>query len=226
MIGLRHYGSIDRLYLLHSADTSEFAFNSFAQNLGQQLREVGFEHVTLKEINPFDMQSVIDAILWIADRESPPFYINITGGTNLMAGAACSAAFFVGAQAYYVVGKAGSQQEDQRVLELPVPNIPYYRTLDKTQLLVLKEIRELGGEVENASLRYELGMSPQILSYHVKELTRKRLVCTERRSVVATKDVNQSKDHDRRKLQVKITSAGNLVLSWSGVVTEQSSKRR
>ena len=37
----------------------------------------------------------------IAERgKTATIYVNITGGTNLMAGADCSASFFIGAQAY------------------------------------------------------------------------------------------------------------------------------
>ena len=54
---------------------------------------------TVCKVDPFDMNSVIDAIISIVDKERLPVYANITGGTNLMAGAALSAAFFVGAKA-------------------------------------------------------------------------------------------------------------------------------
>ena len=52
----------------------------------------------LREIDAFDMSSIIDAIMDIVESQDPPFYINISGGTNMMAGAATAASFFVGAK--------------------------------------------------------------------------------------------------------------------------------
>ncbi len=57
-------------------------------------------------ISGFDFQEFVNTIYRIYERENGKgvtFSINITGGTNLMAAAACSCAFFIGATIYYVM---------------------------------------------------------------------------------------------------------------------------
>ena len=202
--------------MLHSSNTKEFRFEDVAEDVRERLKAIGFDRVSLVQIDPFDMNSVINAILAIVEKDRPPFYINITGGTNLMAGAACAAAFFVGARAYYVLGKKGIDIQESKVIELPIPNIPYFRTLQKTQLSILRNISDLGGSTSNSALRVRSGMSAQSISYNIRELERKALITTRRdfrqretkAGVVVTKP-------DRRKLMVELTNAGKLFLSWS-----------
>ena len=91
--GYQHYG-MDKLYLLHTQDTKEFPFKKTAEEVKRRLADVGFNNVFLVEINPFDMNNIIESIVRIAESEKQAsIYVNITGGTNLMAGAARSATF-------------------------------------------------------------------------------------------------------------------------------------
>ena len=214
--GYQHYGSIRRLYILHSPDDEEFKFHELAEDVRERLKAVGFNDVVLTQIDPFDMHSIIDTILSIVDKEKSPIYINMTGGTNLMAGAACAASFFVGAKAYYVLGKKGQDLAHSRVLELPVPNIPYTRVLQKTQLSILKRISDLGGITSNSALRTASGMSAQELSYHIRELEKKALVVATRGFTYTVRKRGKTVSSiDRRKLRIEITNAGKLLLSWS-----------
>jgi len=210
--GFQLYGSIKKLFLLHAANDEQFKFKDVAEEVRKRLKNIGFSDVGLVQIDPFDMQNIIDAIVSIVDVNTPPFYINITGGTNLMAGASCSAAFFVGAKAYYVLGRIGS--DNATLIELPVPNIPYYRTLQKTQLRVLESLKYLGGSASNRAIRDRLHMTPQILSYHIQQLEKKALISTTRGTGSAS--VAGPRGLDRRKVDVSITGAGKLVLSWMG----------
>jgi DNA-binding transcriptional ArsR family regulator len=210
--GYQHYGGIRKLYLLHSPDDIEFKFKDLAMKVKKKLEGAGFEGVVLKQVNAFDMNDIIFAIIDIVDHEKPPYFVNITGGTNLMAGAACATSFFIGAKAYYVLGKRGGTMEESQVIELPVPNIPYYRTVDKSQLRVLEALSRLGGKAPNSILRESMEISPQILSYHIKELSRKGLVEVLREEVSSSQ--NESRV-DRRMITVKLTNAGKLVLGWS-----------
>src|SRR5437773_9909211 len=97
--GVQLYGSIKKLFILHAPNNEQFRFKDVAEEVRKRLKNVGFSEVELRQIDSFNMQNIIDSIIGIVDNNTPPFYINITGGTNLMAGAACSAAFFVGARA-------------------------------------------------------------------------------------------------------------------------------
>ena len=209
--GYQHYGGIRRLYLLHSPDDEEFKFRGLALGVKKRLEGTGFDGVVLKQINAFDMNDIISTIIGIVDQEKPPYFVNITGGTNLMAGAALSASFFIGARAYYVLGKKGTKPSEAEVIELPVPNIPYYRTIEKTQLRVLKTLESLGGKANSARLRDSLDMSPQTISYHVKELTKKGLVRVTRGERIT----DEGPTPDSRVILVEITNAGKLVSSWS-----------
>jgi len=206
--GVQLYGSIKKLFILHAPNNEQFRFKDVAEEVRKRLKNVGFSEVELRQIDSFNMQNIIDSIIGIVDNNTPPFYINITGGTNLMAGAACSAAFFVGARAYYVLGRSGS--DSATLIELPVPNIPYYRTRQKTQLRVLESIKKVGGSATNRAIRQHLHITPQILSYHIQQLEKKALVATARATG------SGAKRPDRRAINVSITGAGKLVLSWMG----------
>lgn len=214
--GFYHYGSVDKLYLLHSPNSNDDKFADKARDLQNKLARAGFSEVHLKEIDAFDMNSIINAILSIVEAEKPPFYINITGGTNMMAGAACAASFFVGAKAYYVLGKRESENSEYKVIELPVPNIPYYRVLSKPELSVLEALDKMGGTCTNPQLKHTLGISPQTLSYHIKELEIKALI----QVITGESKPNTPSRHstsDRRVKTIKITNAGCLVLKWTKI---------
>ncbi len=216
LTGYRHYGSIDSLYLLHSPDTGEFKFRVKAQEVKDRLRGIGFNNVILKQIDAFDMYSIINTILSIVEKEERPIFINITGGTNLMAGAACAASFFVGAKAYYVLGKTGSEPSESKVIELPVPNIPYNRVINKTQLRILAAIRKSETPISATHIRWELDISPQSLSYQLKELAKKRLI-TVSRGYSSNAGPKAIKKKDNRMLTVELSNAGKLVLAWTGL---------
>jgi len=216
--GFQFYG-MDKLYLLHSQDTEEFHFMQAAEEVKKTLADVGFPNVFLVQIDPFNMHKVIESILHIVDNErQASIHINITGGTNLMAGAACSASFFVGAKAYYVLDERklpkGTSLEDQ-IVELPIPNIPYARNLQETQMKILKKLSMGGGMTGNAQLRHELKMSPQKLSYHIKELEAKGLVTTTRGWQIETLHRNRkARKVDKRRLSISLTNSGKLLASW------------
>lgn len=210
--GYQHYGEVKKLYLLHSPDDKEFKFRGLALEVKKKLEDVGFDGVELRQINAFDMNNITSTMIAIVDQEKPPYFVNITGGTNLMAGAACAAAFFIGAKAYYVLGKRGGKMAESEIIELPLPNIPYYRTINKSQLEVLEWLSRLGGVATNSRLRDSLGTSPQVMSYRVKELVRKDLVNVLRGQVPTAGGEMKA---DRRANTVQLTEAGRLVLGWS-----------
>lgn len=217
--GFQFY-AVDKLYLLHSPDSRDFAFQKTAEGVRKRLATVGFRKVILMQINPFDMHSIIQSIVQIMEQEKQAsIHINITGGTNLMAGAACSAAFFIGARTYYVLDEnklpTGSTLKDQ-ILELPIPSIPYVRCLQGNQLKILKRLLEHGGTTSNTRLRFELKISPQKLSYHLKQLEAKGFVTTNRGCEETLQKAGKSKI-DRRRLSVLLTNSGKLVASWTDI---------
>jgi len=219
LTGFQYY-PVDKLYLLHSSNTKDYSFQKTAEEVRKRLSGIDFNNVTLTQIDPFDMNNIITSIIQIAESEkNSSIFVNITGGTNLMAGAACSASFFIGAKAYYVLDRKklpeNATLRDQ-ILELPIPKVPYARTLQKTQVKILVTLMQHNGIASNRQLRHEIKISPQKLSYNIKELEAKGFVTTkrgwEKQKMRRGKPV---KETDRRILAVSITNSGRLIVSWT-----------
>lgn len=199
--GLRAYSAIDQVYLLTSN-----AFEDVGQELQQELGEFGYE-VETDGIDAFDLRSVVDTIVSIA-RHHPEdeLYINITGGTNLMAGGATSSAFFIGATPYYVLEpQSGDEKIEDLVMELPAPTQPLTFEIKGLQRLVLEQLGQWDQNGQQGiimkNIGNELGESAQKVSYHVDQLDKKGLVQTQ---------------YDGRTKEVSMTDVGRLYLRWTG----------
>lgn len=214
--GFRYY-KVDRLYLLHSSDSGSQHFEKVALDLKKNLSDTGFNEITLVKIDAFDMRQIVDKIVEIAEKEKgSTVHINITGGTNLMAGAACSASFFIGAKAYYVLEKSvfgRSDSLENQIIELPVPRIPSSKSLEKTQKMILRKISEAGGAIMNPHLIGELRVTPQKLSYHIRVLESNGFIETSRGGK-SESDKSEGKS-DRRVLKISLTEYGRLSASWN-----------
>jgi DNA-binding MarR family transcriptional regulator len=202
LTGILVYGNVDKVYLLHSDHTF-----TKAKKLKDKLE--GFDiKVLFRRIDIFSIDEIANHITQIArDELNNSLFINITGGTNLMAGAACASAYFVGAQAYYIRDRrqmppATSKRE--LLIEIPVPNIRYNEALDKQQLTILQLLSKHNGPSTTRLLRQEgLNMSGQNLSYHLKQLVHKRLIKL------------TTSERDSRLNEISLTDVGKLVLAWS-----------
>lgn len=197
--GLRFYNSIDIVYLLPGKG---FVDNS--KKLKEELKKFGYR-VEISEVNPFDLRSIVDTIVTIAKKhENDKIYINITGGTNLMAGGATSSAFFIGATAYYVMGKEDEEKPlKEQIKILPIPNQPLYvdiTGLKRDIMEKLPQIIEEGKMNSIKELRTKLRVYPQKIHFHIKELERKGLIKTHR---------------EGRITKIEITPAGKLYLKWT-----------
>jgi DNA-binding MarR family transcriptional regulator len=201
LTGIRLYSAIDKLYLLHSQETKDKA-----QEIKIKLDAFGIKRIVFRTIDPFSMNSTVNAMTEIAKEESSNnIFVNITGGTNLMAGAACAASYFIGAQPYYVLDqtKLPNRRSKDLLVEIPVPKIPYHNALEQTQLKILQLIDNKGDKAFNKVIREEINMSPQAFSYNVKQLVKKNLI------VMTTDEFNT------RSKKLRLTDAGKLVFSWS-----------
>lgn len=200
--GYRLFGEIDKMYLLHSSVT-----RPVAQMIKRRINNVIEIEINLEKIDPFSMESIVEKIIQIGNLERKNnIFVNITGGTNMMAGAACSASFFIGAQAYYILNKKKVDKEHDKkdlLIKLPIPKIPFFKSLDKIQKEILHILNERGGITETASLKEKISISPQSLSYHIKTLDKHGLIEISRKS------------EDSRLLIIKLTSAGRLMSSWT-----------
>lgn len=199
--GLRDYASVDKVYLL----TSD-AFKDRGVELESELAEFGYD-VESHLIDAFDLRSVVDTIVGIA-KEYPDddLFINITGGTNLVAGGSTSSAFFIGATPYYVLEPQDDDEDlDDLVMELPAPTQPLTFEIEGLQrdvLVTLGKWDEQGRRgVIMREIGEELGESAQKISYHINQL--------ETRGLVEKRTAGRSKN-------IYLTDVGKLYLRWTG----------
>ncbi|WP_049937227.1 HFX_2341 family transcriptional regulator domain-containing protein [Haloplanus natans] len=198
--GLQAHGSADHVQLL----TSE-KFRSVGDELAEELSEFGY-NVEIDLIDAFDLRDVVDAVVSVA-RKNPDqeIYVNITGGTNLMAGAATASAFFIGATPYYVLEpQTGEESIDELVQKLPSPTQPLNFEIEGLQLDVLETLGRWDEEGRKGVILREIGEelseSSQKISYHVSQLEEKGLVETEM---------------EGRTKHVYVTDVGRLYLQWT-----------
>ena len=198
--GLRDYASVDKVYLL----TSD-VFENEGVELENELTEFGYD-VESYLIDAFDLRSVVDTIVSIAKKyPDEEIFINITGGTNLVAGGATSSAFFIGATPYYVLEPQNDGEKiDDLVMELPAPTQPLtFETegLQRDVLVTLGRWDEQGKSgVIMREIGEELSESAQKISYHINQLETRGLV--EKRSAGRSKNIS-------------LTDVGRLYLRWT-----------
>lgn len=192
---------IDRVYILYSKVYGESALE-LESFFGKAMVPV-----VLRPINGFDFQNIVDNIYAIYQAEhgkGVEFSINITGGTNLMAAAACSCAFFVGAKIYYVLRDPEKTAAEQLV-QIPTPRTPNLEKIKgKTAAIlgfILKKSQK-GEDVRSSDIGKAFDVDKQNSSYHLGVLEGEGLI------------ERVTDPNDRRVKLVRLTSQGRLVASW------------
>lgn len=192
---------IDRVYILYSKVYGESALE-LESFFGKAMVPV-----VLRPINGFDFQNIVDNIYAIYQAEhgkGVEFSINITGGTNLMAAAACSCAFFVGAKIYYVLRDPEKTAAEQLV-QIPTPRTPNLEKIKGKTAAILGFILEKsqrGEDVRSSDIGKAFDVDKQNSSYHLGVLEGEGLI----------ERVTDS--NDKRVKLVRLTSQGRLVASW------------
>ena len=192
---------IDRVYILYSKVYGESALE-LESFFGKAMVPV-----VLRPINGFDFQNIVDNIYAIYQAEhgkGVEFSINITGGTNLMAAAACSCAFFVGAKIYYVLRDPEKTAAEQLV-QIPTPRTPNLeRIKGKTASILgfILEKSQRGEDVRSSDIGKAFDVDKQNSSYHLGVLEGEGLI------------ERVTDPNDRRVKLVRLTSQGRLVASW------------
>lgn len=197
MNGINYYSAIDKVYLL----TGE-TFSDISQTVKNQLKNIGIKS-EIKIINPFDYNNIVYAIMGIAIKHKKDnIFINATGGTNLMAGAAITTSFFIGATSYYVLDSRfvkGSIED--LIVQVPTPKQPLYQNVSKTQRKIMEQLMKKNNTVNSISiLCKKLKINPQKMHYHIKKLNEKGLI---------------NEIPSGRKKEIEITNAGKLFLKWT-----------
>lgn len=192
---------IDRIYILYSR-----SFTESAEHL-EQFFSNAMVDTRLRSVDGFDFQGIVDTIYSIYEEEHDKevdFSINITGGTNLMAAAACSCAFFVGARICYVLRDPERSAAEQLVW-IPTPRTPNLgRIKGKTKdiLAYILEMTQEGRGITTADINSRFNVDKQNSSYHLRILESEGLI--ERRQ----------DGEDKRIKGISMTSQGRLVASW------------
>lgn len=198
--GVRGIGNIDFIYLLYS---EKFLAQAEDTKSGFVDQGYGCEMV---QIDGFDFQEIVDRIYEIYNHNNERntrYSINITGGTNLMAAAACSTAFFTGAKIYYVLYNPNdpNQSLSERLIEVPTPKIPDVKHLKDHEKSIMKILDE-GNRENNSTIADSLGMSRQLCGRYIHNLEDMGLVET------------SIGGNDRRFRQVTLTREGKMILGW------------
>lgn len=195
----------EKLYLLTNKKYSD-SVDHVEESLSGFQVEVCPEYVS-----GFDFQEIVDTIYRIYEAENGPqvtFSINITGGTNLMAAASCSCAFFIGATIYYVMDGPGSVKD--QVVPIPTPKTPNMAALKDDTKRILRYIleqTELKRSVTTAGLMEEFDTTKQSLNHQINILRNEGLV--ENSDGIAPNGKS-----DRRYRTIVLTRQGRLVASW------------
>ena len=145
----------NKLYIVHTKDETDYSYEQEAKKLKKEIEAKFNIIVNLLKVDAFDTDQIIDSILTTIhnEREEDPslskrdFVINITGGTNLMAAAASTAAYLSGSRVLYVMHPSKFRGDDL-VKELPLPPRPENDSRGKTSLttaIILEKIRDFKG---------------------------------------------------------------------------------
>jgi len=167
--------------------------------------------VEVRFISGFDFQEIVDSIYGIYEEENSrdvTFSINITGGTNLMAAAACSCAFFIGATIYYVMMGDGPVKD--QVVPIPTPKTPNMAALKQDTREILRfilEETEQGRPVTTDSMMLRFDKSKQSINQKLNTLRKEGLIEN-------GKGVGPKGMPDRRYRTIVLTRQGRLIASW------------
>ena len=201
---------IDKVYLLCSKEEIK---EEIGEKNYKKLKEAEEETLKILEdnrirdieivrIDSWIFESIVDAIMDIAAheksiREDTELHINFTSGTHVMAGAACCAAFYVGADIYYVMNKEEHRNltAEEEIRIFPIPSLPDVSKLKGLTKNVLGEIADKG-TVSNQGLMESFRLSPSKIGYHTSVLKKKRLLISE---------------NDGAKVKWSITEPGRIV---------------
>lgn len=200
-----HALGYDKLYLL-----SGTKFQDSIDKVAGTLNNFNVK-VIPKYISGFDFQEIVSTIYNIYESEKGKdveFSINITGGTNLMAAAACTCAFFIGSTIYYVMDDDKPVKE--QVLLIPTPKTPNIAALKPETREILRYILkrvESGNYATTSELMEEFNKTKQALNHQINILRNEGLVTN-------GEIKNANGKVDRRYRSIILTQQGRLIASW------------
>jgi hypothetical protein len=194
------------LWLIHSKKDKKNDFPKIAKKLKSDL-ESAYPRLKIKlktMDSAFEIDSTMDAIAEIIHKEmddndellKSDFTLNITGGTNAMAGATMMSATWYGTKAHYVLEpQKGDPEDTQYVRDLPVKSIGIAKMKDN-QLTILKMIDESNYKIPNTPK----GISKKDIDITKGTITRKQLLY-DIETNSKTEKTNNKKTLNKRSLE-------------------------
>lgn len=199
---------VDKMYLIYSNQRKHSA-----ESLQNKFQKMGVE-CAIKGVSGFDFQEIVDTIYAIygenVNAKDLRYSINITGGTNLMAAAICSTAFFINAELYYVMydrekAEKGLSQDpvSERVKRIPTPKIPNVNGLRPVTREILEYILDNDGpDLTSVVVADAFGYSRQALKHHTDILKKEGIIEVEKW------------DKNHRLSRITLTQEGRMVAGW------------
>jgi|GEM_PF-1566922 DNA-binding MarR family transcriptional regulator len=212
------FGRIDKLILIVGKE-----FEQNAEDLKTEFEKIWGIDVTYYTIDPFTKNGVMEIIEIMKkiknDYPKDNMYINISGGTNLMAGVALSGAFMIGCkEVYYLLDPKFLKKGENDLITIPVPKIIFPDALTPIQRAVLMAIySELGMGKNNGNEDTKIKNIKEFADRFYKK-KKKNPLQTIKSHIDTLKEMNLieiSRDEDNAKQNViKPTEAGRMMMRF------------
>lgn len=212
------FGRIDKLILIVGKE-----FEKNANDLKDEFNKIWNIDVEHYSIDPFTKNGAMEIIEIMKKVKSKypkdDIYINISGGTNLMAGVALSGAFMIGCkEVYYLLDPKFLKKSENDLITIPVPKIIFPDALTSTQKDVLmaiykelnakKKIGEKDPKIKNIKefadrfYNYEKKNPLQTIKNHIDTLKDMNLI-----------EVIRDEDNAKQNI-IKATEAGRVMMRF------------
>ena len=188
LAAVQHSSRKDKIWILNKRGSEEVDGKTIDYFEIENKVIEGFHAVNILDVetwvleNQFDYYEVYHAIIKIAhiEREKHAgckFYINFTKGTSIMSGAACSAAYLIGANLYYIQESKYNKYGRDEIIKIPIDRISEISLLNNKRRT--KSILETIGREESithSDLMKKAKINNSALSPHIKTLKQNKLI--------------------------------------------------
>lgn len=182
---------VQKVHLICSEDMGGKLNSDMIDRLSRSEEEIvstlwksDIDGVIVSRVDPWDYQAIIDKVMDIAALErlehpDAQFHINFTSGTHVTCGAVCSAAFYIGADLYYIMNRDDQEGIDDPVRRFQIPSLPDVSRIKGKTIDVLF-LLEGAGWIDNSVLKEGTGMTSNKLGYHTRILREYGLIESKR----------------------------------------------
>jgi Uncharacterized membrane-associated protein/domain len=178
---------VDAFWFLNSEGVKEYDDSEKEIRSALKGANIPEENIKKKKIDPYDFRGIIKEIVDIkrieeAEHKHVKFHVNFTSGTNIMAGAACCASYYLDSELYYVRNREEdpSITAENEIIKIENPNVPEVDSIKgKTKEIFF--IISRGNGVYNEDIVNEMRLAPNTAAYHTKVLKGYELIDGERR---------------------------------------------